>query len=116
MNNPVSRVDFYAAVNLKDVTAGTDEPNRVPPVPDGGGDDALLFLGSASAAGAEDFDATPDAEGGESRRYVWGIDMSGADFLEAVDGNMGNYRIFAIAVNSDGVAISAVSGDIAVDD
>ena len=114
VNNPVSRVDFYASVALKNV--GTTDVNRVPPAPGGVGDEALLFLGSASAAGAEDFDATPDAEGGESRRYIWGIDMSGADFLEAVDGDAGNYRVFAIAVNSDGVAISAVSADIAVDD
>ena len=110
VNNPISRVDFYASVALKNV--GTTTVNRVPPAPGGAGNEALLFLGSPSAAGAEDFD-----DGGTaSRRYVWGIDLSGADFLEAVDGDAGNYRIFAIAVNSDGVATSAVSEDIAVDD
>ena len=108
VNNPISRVDFYAAVALKNI--GETDNNRVPPAVGGAGDEALKFLGSASAAGAED-----DSDAG-TREYVWGIDMSGADFLEAVDGDMGNYRIFAIAVNSDGVAISAVSGDIAVDD
>ncbi|MDE0248873.1 MAG: Ig-like domain-containing protein [Gammaproteobacteria bacterium] len=119
VDNPVSRVDFYAAVELKD-TAGA---NRVPPAPGGVGNEALLFLGSASAAGAEDFvddqDNTDPADDVDMRKYVWGIDISAADFLEAVDGegsNTASYRIFAIAVNSDGVAISALSEAIAVND
>ena len=114
VDNPVSRVDFYAAVALDNVSGGTD--NKVPPVPDGAGNEALLYLGSSIVAGAEDFIADPAGTPTPSRRYVWGIDMSGADFLEAVDGDAGDYRVFAIAVNSDGVGITAVSVDIAVDD
>ena len=110
VNNPVSRVDFYVAVDLKD----TPGDNRVPPAVDGAGTEALKFIGSASAAGAEDFmadpNSTPDDAGDDvaSRKYVWGIDMSGADLLEAVDGNDAEmYTFVAFAVNSDGVAIPA---------
>ena len=51
VNNPASRVDFYAAVDLKSTGSG-DGTDRVPPVPDGAGTDndpvdALVFLGSS---------------------------------------------------------------------
>ena len=88
-----------------------DDPSDVPPEVNGPGTDnatdALKFIGSVSAAGAEDF----DNNGVASRRYVWGMDMSGADFLEALgeDAGEGSYVVVAFAVNSDGVAISAVT-------
>ena len=41
VDNPVSRVDFYVAVELKDVS-DTDTNSRVPPAVDGFGTDALL--------------------------------------------------------------------------
>ncbi len=122
VDNPVSRVDFYAAVALEpDGADEQDDPNDVPPEVVGPGTEALVFIGSSSAAGAEDFDATPDDEGGESRRYVWALDMSGAAFLEALgeDANEApdtdGYTIVAFAVNSDGVAISAVAANVGVE-
>ena len=111
VNNPVSRVDFYVAVALDG-----DPTNDVPPDPDGPGTEALVFLGSANAAGAEDF---LDADNGDapSRRYVWGLDMSGADVVEAAGGDGGvEYTFVAIAVNSDGVAITDDSPATTVDD
>ena len=114
-DNPVSRVDFYAAVDLKNV--GTTDVNRVPPVPDGPNatatdNEALVFLGSSNAAGAEDFvddqDNADPADDVDMRKYVWGLDMSGADFVE-IAGDEGNYTIVAIAVNSAGVAIAATT-------
>ena len=115
-SNPVSRVDFYAAVELKDDST-TDDADRVPPVADGpaataDANEALVFLGSSTAAGAEEFDADLDSDAAttanDSRRYVWGIDMSGADFVEKAGGE-GTYTIVAIAVNSAGVAIAATT-------
>ena len=117
VNSPVSRVDFYAAVLLDDATVG----NKVPPVPDGPGatpdaNEALVFLGSSSAAGAEDFmhdngTDTDDTDDYAARRYVWGLDMSGADFVEKAGGE-GNYTIVAIAVNSAGVAIVSTTTEM----
>ena len=120
-SNPVSRVDFYAAVSLRNVSSsgGTAGLNRVPPVPYGAadaasGNEALVFLGSSNAAGAEDYKCAADdrlaPEAGDTpvdcRKYVWGIDMSGADFLEITGGDdLDEYTIVAIAVNSAGVAI-----------
>ena len=69
VNNPVSRVDFYAAVLLDEVSgASSGTNNKVPPVPDGPaaaatGNEALVLLGSASAAGAEDFMCTDQRTG-----------------------------------------------------
>ena len=128
-SNPVSRVDFYAAVALKDVSSGGGTGNRVPPVVDGKGVEALKFLGSSSVAGAEDYkctaaDRAPStaSDAVDCRKYTWGLDMSAAAFLEVVDGNPeagdaadDGYDIVAIAVNSDGVAISAVA-NVDVDD
>ena len=125
VNSPVSRVDFYAAVELKDVSS-TNTADRVPPVPDGpamavADNEALVFLGSANAAGAEDFTHNgPDgAPGGgddyAARKYTWGIDMSGAAFVE-IAGDEGNYTIVAIAVNSAGVAISAITAATMVEE
>ena len=80
-----------------------------------------MFLGSSNAAGAEDFTAVPPTTGllpkpvttaVDCRRYTWGIDMSGADFVEIAGGESPTgtrYTIVAIAVNSAGVAISATT-------
>ena len=110
VNNPVSRVDFYAAVTLRDIsTANTN--NRIPPVAYGAGTEALKFIASASAAGAED-DAT-------TRTYSWSADVSEAAFLAAVAGADGNYTagdIIAVFVNSDGVALAATPVPITVTD
>ena len=105
--NPVSRVDFYVAVDLKDVSEA-NMTSRVPPAPNGFGDDALLFIGSTDAAGARGF----DDEGTPSLEYFWDLDMSGADLLELVDGDettndATRYTFVAFFVNSAGVAISA---------
>ena len=118
--NPVSRVDFYAAVELKDVSS-SNNADRVPPVADGPGataadNEALVFLGSSSAAGAEDFThnaGTPDDDSDDyaARKYTWGIDMSGADFVE-IAGDEGDYTIVAIAVNSAGVATFATTTEM----
>ena len=124
VNNPVSRVDFYAAVELDDISSGGGTPagaDKVPPKPDGDGTDALVFLGSSNAAGAEDGKCDHDGDRADvdntdsgataprsCRMYTWGLDMSGADFLEITGGDGGeNYTIVAIAVNPAGVAISA---------
>ena len=123
VNNPVSRVDFYAAVELDNV--GTTANNQVPPKPDGpaatpDANEALVLIGSASAAGAEDFMADPNNTPNDatddvaSRRYVWALDMSGADFVEKAGGE-GNYTIVAIAVNSAGVAIAAITTEMVED-
>ena len=118
VNNPVSRVDFYAAVLLRDVSS-TNAVDRLPPVPYGTGTEALVFIGTVTAAGAVDF---VDADNNEeaSRKYVWGIDVSRADFLAAVGGDAdGDYttgNIIAFAVNSDGVALySAPVTSVTVD-
>ena len=115
VNNPVSRVDFYAAVALKNV--GTTTTDRVPPVADGtpgtiGDTEALVFLGSASGAGAvdsvDDQGTTDTADDVNMRKYVWGIDLSGAEVLAAVGKSKSeehDVQIIAVAVNSDGVAI-----------
>ena len=50
----------------------------------------------------------------DCRRYVWGLDMSGADFVEKAGGE-GDYTIVAIAVNSAGVAISATTTEMVED-
>ena len=120
VRNPVSRVDFYAAVELKDVSSSNAD-DRVPPVADGPGataadNEALVFLGSSSAAGAEDFThnaGTPDdaTDDYAARKYTWGIDMSGADFVE-LTGDEGDYTIVAIAVNSAGVATFATTTEM----
>ena len=117
VDNPVSRVDFYAAVALRNVSS-TNTDDRVPPVPYGNGLEALVYIGSATAAGAEDF--TPTG-GDPSRKYVWGIDVSRADFLDAVGGeddygdstDAGN--IVAFAVTSDGVALQATAAEVVVE-
>ena len=118
VNNPVSRVDFYAAVALRDVSSTNAAlGDRVPPVPYGNGMEALVFIGSANAAGAEDF-ADADNNDEASRKYVWGVDVSTSDFLDAVGGE-GNYTegdIIAFAVNSDGVALhTAAATDVTVE-
>ena len=124
VNNPASRVDFYAAVILKPSGTGDEaNPNDVPPAPDGAGDEALVFLGSANAAGAEDFMCnsgtrapSTDPTAVTCRQYVWGLDMSGADFVEIAGDEGTIYEVVAFAVNSDGVAISAVSDQFKVEE
>ena len=69
-----------------------------------------------NAAGAEDYKCAADdrlaPEDGDTavdcRKYVWGLDMSGADFLAKVGGGttLATYTVVAVAVNSSGVAIS----------
>ena len=76
VNNPVSRVDFYVAVKLKsdDDDDGDDDMgvNNVPPAVDGVGTEALLFIGSANAAGAEDDDWHQHAQIRLGHRYERG--------------------------------------------
>ena len=79
-NNPLTRVDFYAAVNA---AAG------------GNGRTALKYIGSVDGdlAGAEDFEADPTADADtdpDSRRYIYSLEMSAADFLAIVGGD-GDY-------------------------
>ena len=119
VDNPVSRVDFYAAVQLRDVSS-TNTADRVPPVPYGNGLEALVYIGSASAAGAEDFLDAGNADA-PSRKYVWGIDVSRAAFLDAVGGE-NDYgatgtpgNIVAFAVTSDGVALQATAVNVIVE-
>ena len=74
-DNPLTRVDFYAAVNAED---------------GGNGRTALKYIGSVNGgtAGAEDFDATntPGAAP-DSRRFIYELKMSAADFLAIVGGD-----------------------------
>ena len=79
-DNPLTRVDFYATVDN-----------------DGGnGRDALKYIGSVSgsSAGAEDFDANTDNDDtttdNDSRRYIYSLAISKADFL-AIVGGKGDY-------------------------
>ena len=76
-DNPLTRVDFYAAVNAED---------------GGNGRTALKYIGSVDGdlAGAEDFEADPDADADtdpDSRRYIYSLEMSAADFLAIVGGD-----------------------------
>ena len=73
-DNPISRVDFYAAVNAED---------------GGNGRTALKYIGSVNGAtaGAEDFDTEGSAAGIDSRRYIYELKMSAADFLAIVGGD-----------------------------
>ena len=74
-DNPLSRVDFYAAVNAED---------------GGNGRTALKYIGSVDGdlAGAEDFDADPSTDPDpDSRRYIYELKMSAADFLAIVGGD-----------------------------
>ena len=104
-NNPVSRVDFYAVVALEDAQCRTDTDASLPPVLDGPGLEALKLITSVdgNVVGAEDF----DDDGDPSRRYVWSIDMSEAEFIAAVGDEDGTYNVIAFAVNDDGVALYA---------
>ena len=72
-DNPISRVDFYAAVDRQ---VGSD------------GNEALKYIGSVSgsSAGPEDFDSDDDNTN-DSRRYVYTLQMTAADFLAIVGGN-----------------------------
>ena len=114
-NSPVSRVDFYATVTLRDV--GATDVHRVPPVPYGAGLEALVFIGSADAHAAKDIAAVVDGDPAR-REFAWEVDVSRADFLAAVggagdyddatsadDATAGGNHIIAFAVNSDGVAL-----------
>ena len=118
VNNPVSRVDFYAVVGLKE----TNDVTRVPPAVQASRTDvssALKLIASVSAAGAEDFmhdNGTPadDADDYAARKYIWGTDMSAADVLAAVEekGESADVQFIAVAVNSDGVGlVDAVDDD-----
>ena len=92
-DNPLTRVDFYATV----ATAG------------GNGRDALKYIGSVSgsAAGAEDFDSDPAADpaANDSRRYIYTLELSKADFL-AIVGGKGDY-----GVAEDGTADTTVDAE-----
>ena len=118
-DNPVSRVDFYAAVMLRDKSAGDGGGDRVPPVPYGAGLEALVFIGSADAHAAKDILAANDEPA--MREFAWVLDVSRADFLAAVGGGAVNYTagdIIAFAVNSDGVALhtaTAAVGSVTVE-
>ena len=70
-DNPISRVDFYAAV----ATGG------------GSGRDAMKFIGSVDGrlAGSEDID-TDDNNANDSRKYTYSLEVSKADFLATVGG------------------------------
>ena len=72
-DNPISRVDFYAAVNMEDGSNGRD---------------ALKFIGSVpgASAGAED----EVVDGTAMRNYIYSMEMSAADFL-AIVGGKGDY-------------------------
>ena len=74
-DNPLSRVDFYATVDTED---------------GGNGRDALKYIGSVSGPGAEDYDADIDGDAAttdpDSRRYIYSLEMSKADFLAIVGG------------------------------
>ena len=75
-DNPISRVDFYAAVDAED---------------GGNGRTALKFIGSVNGAtaGAEDFDSEDGTDDGtnDSRRYIYSLEMSEAAFLAIVGGD-----------------------------
>ena len=76
-DNPLTRVDFYAAVNAAD---------------GGNGRTALKYIGSVNGAtaGAEDFEADPAADADDdpdSRRFIYELKMSAADFLAIVGGD-----------------------------
>ena len=72
-DNPISRVDFYAAVNMEDGSSGRD---------------ALKYIGSVpgASAGAEDV----AVNGVTMRNYIYSMEMSAADFL-AIVGGKGDY-------------------------
>ena len=95
-DNPFTRVDFYAKV----ARAG------------GAGNDALKYIGSVNgaAAGSQDFDSTPDTTDDDvlldSRRYIYELEMSRADFL-AIVGGKGDYGASAAF---DGTATDAGEG------
>ena len=109
-DNPISRVDFYAAVD----TDGSD------------GDEALKYIGSVDGglAGAEDY---VDA-GNNMRRYIYTLSMTAAEFLAKVGGTgdygtgmpnnawtAGDGAIVAFAVKDNkGVALRAVPMEIVV--
>ncbi len=75
-DNPISRVDFYAAV-------ATDGGN---------GREALKFIGSVSgaSAGAIDYDGNRDGNAAttdnDSRSFIYSLEMSEAEFLAIVGG------------------------------
>lgn len=114
-DNPISRVDFYAAVD-------TDGGN---------GREALKYIGSVNGAtaGAEDFDTEGSAEGIDSRRYIYTLEISEADFLEIVGGDADygqdddndtvdatDGAIVAFAVKDDkGVALSSSAAELTVE-
>ena len=123
-DNPISRVDFYAAVNATD---GSD------------GSTALKFIGSVNgaSAGAEDYDSREigdvDFVANNSRRFIYTLEMSAADFL-AIVGGKGDYgeadadegeadavasdegAIVAFAVKDNkGVALASPATDLFVD-
>ena len=86
-DNPLTRVDFYAAVNAED---------------GGNGRTALKYIGSVNGgtAGAEDFDAdTTDTTPLDSRRFIYELKMSAADFLAIVGGD----DDYGVANETDGV-------------
>ena len=103
-DNPLTRVDIYAAVDRDG----------------GGGTEALMFIGSiaGSAAGAEDFDPTPDdtTNDEDSRRFIYTMEMSAPDFLASVGGK-GDYTgdIVAFGVKDNkGVAFATAAEDLTV--
>ncbi|MDE2823267.1 MAG: hypothetical protein OXK79_07155, partial [Chloroflexota bacterium] len=125
VDNPVSRVDFYALVALKNRST-TNTTNRVPPVVEvatATDAEALVLIASVSAAGAEDFThnngttANTDAARADdyaARRYVWSADVGAAEVLAAIGSKKKTEEVqfIAVAVNSAGVAIiDAVSSD-----
>ena len=80
-----------------------------------------MYIGSANAAGAEDFVEDVGGTDTDMRKYVWGIDGSRADFLDAVGGE-DDYgatgtegKIVAFAVTSDGVTLQATAVDVIVE-
>ena len=119
-DNPLTRVDFYATVDN-----------------DGGnGRSALKYIGSVSgsAAGAQDYDSNTDDDNdaNDSRRYIYSLTISKADFF-AIVGGKGDYgvvedgtadntvddtdegAIIAFGVRDDkGLAVQAVPADLYV--
>ncbi len=111
-SNPVSRVDFYAAVALRKVSSAEGAADRIPPVAYGVGSDALKLIASVNG------NTAGSADDAGVRTYVYGIDISTDAFLEAVGGS-GDFTtgyIIAVAVNSAGVGVYSEPFQITVEE
>ena len=96
-DNPLSRIDIYASVNLDDDTAL----------------DGLEYIMSVSAASADaeyfDSDPSDNDHAPDSRRFIYEMEISTTDFLNIVgDGDYyhGDIVVFGVRDNK-GVAIAA---------